>query len=144
MAFRLQVPWDHSVGENWAGDKKPHVCSLIPGWTVNAHMASSFPELLQHCPRSSSSGRIKSVAPGPGPAARGWDCFLSPPLGSCTPQVGLYVEMSNLQRKKSLSDNFERENPVAKMYKDFCRTCKIHPMICTIKKIGILIPLSGK
>lgn len=59
--------------------------------------------------------------PGPTtvPAARGWDRFPLSPVAACTPQVGLEVEMSSLQRKKALSDSFERENTVTKCIKIF-------------------------
>ena len=48
------------------------------------------------------------------PATWHWVCFLFSVLGPCTPQVGLSVEMSSLQRKKFCSNNFERENPITR------------------------------
>lgn len=91
MAFRLQVPWDHSVGESGGGDKKPHVFPLIPGWTVNAPIASSFQSFCNIAqnplPQKESSPLLLCVPP-----ARGWDSFLSRPLGACTPQVSLNVK----------------------------------------------------
>ena len=52
MAFRLEASQDDSVRESGGGDRKPQVFPLTPGWTVNARIASSFPERFQHGLRS--------------------------------------------------------------------------------------------
>lgn len=98
------------------GDKKPLVFSLIPGLTEFTHSASSPPELLQLCLRSSYSWKNKSLCLTPETGIPSYSVSLIPSHHRLT---ALSVEMSSLWRKKSHNDSFERENPVTKCIKNF-------------------------
>ena len=98
------------------GEKKPLVFSLIPGLTEFTHSASSPPELLELCLRSSYSWKDKGLCLTPETGIASYSVSLIPAHHRW---AGLSVEMSSLQRKKSHNDSFERENPVTKCIKIF-------------------------